>query len=301
MIRRMRFGALLLLLALLGSPPVLGDDEETDKEIATAKATYNAAIEKARQALLDAFDAKILAVRNAKISDQAKVLRLETLKTEKEAFEESSDLPASKDMVLALGRYKDAIKAASTPYDRTLAKVIAALIKAEKDNQVGPLLAERKRLAYPELIGTWEIRDPSGMNLGGTQTITIDASPKNGNWHITVKSDWALLRGNFVAEEITFRKGILAFKLALVTRNETITKTGSKMELKAINGKLAVSQHNLGGLGGPTNSLFVRVKDEGALDDSPLPKKGKTPPTKSNKTDPAKTPPERTKPKNPDR
>jgi len=98
---------------LAGSKP--DDDDPIAAQLLKDKETYVAALEKAKEEVLKAFDRHYESVKNNKsLKIEAQLAQLEKIETEKKAFDEAGVLPSLAGLKVALSEYRTVQKKAET-------------------------------------------------------------------------------------------------------------------------------------------------------------------------------------------
>jgi hypothetical protein len=106
--------AFALPLAAQDPPKTAADDDPVAAKLLADKEAYTAALEKARENLLKAFDRQYELVKNNKsLKLNLQVAALEKLEAEKKTFEESEKLPTAAQMKVAVSEFRTAQKRAS--------------------------------------------------------------------------------------------------------------------------------------------------------------------------------------------
>jgi hypothetical protein len=145
----------LLVLFVIAIVP--GFAWAADDELDKAQEAYRAAMEKAEQTLLSAFDKNADLIRQSSKKAEEKQRLIEQLKAEKTAFEQHGWYPWSATSRPALVEFirtrLTAEKAFATAFD----KVIDAHLKAKEDTQAAAITKLKKDALAPKLIARWEI------------------------------------------------------------------------------------------------------------------------------------------------
>jgi hypothetical protein len=137
------------LVAARDQPP-----DPTAAALAEAKQAHQAAVTKAKDSLVQAFDRAEKALReDTALKAEQQLAQLRQLKQEREAFVKDGTLPGLVRMKTPAGEYRRAIAAADTHLDRAYDTAIRAYTKLGRDVVAGTLLGEKQRLALGAIDG----------------------------------------------------------------------------------------------------------------------------------------------------
>ncbi len=154
--------------------------EKLQKDIDKAKADYKGATESADGKLLSAFETEIEAVRaSTGLKGAAKLEAIESLGSEKTAFEKHGFIPFSLRMRAGSVAYLKAMQQARRPLEAAYEKAIDELIKSKDDASAALVQTEKKKGAKSKVVGIWEI---TGVNSDyvSTRSLCLDGSIQEG-------------------------------------------------------------------------------------------------------------------------
>ena len=145
--------AYLVVVVLALSQSIASADDDIEK----AQESYKAAVEKAEQTLLAAFDKNADLIRQSTKKAEEKQRLVEQFKAEKSAFEQHGWYPwsiASRTALVEFIRTRlTAEKALSTAYD----KVMDAHLKAKEDTRASAVGKLKKDALAPKVVARWEL------------------------------------------------------------------------------------------------------------------------------------------------
>jgi hypothetical protein len=171
--------ALLLLILAAGVCPARADDAEAVKDkLFQAKKDFDNDVQKFKKAVTDSIDKREDEARkagNKKLVDQ--------IKTEREAFEKSGDLPPTLSTAI-----RDTAVSARTKLDKAYATAVKDYLRLKVDDAAEATEKERKEflVVSSQLLGKKHLEDPYPVGTFLTGQLKWNADRGNHNYLIVI-------------------------------------------------------------------------------------------------------------------
>jgi serine/threonine protein kinase len=171
------------------------DDSSDPSAIAIKKAieAYEAAMEKADQRFLAAFNRQLESLARASGNAEARLKLIEIVKAEKAAFEKHGRIPWSLAMLSATRNYLGIVIVNRNKLSLSFDRVIGSYLRRKEDGKAKEYSSKKEQALKPKVVAVWNDTTPGNFS---TWEFLSDGTINSGPAIWTLENDTVVMRGS---------------------------------------------------------------------------------------------------------